>query len=41
MYGDKGDVPDGENVVSNGVAVIERAGTDVTDSSFGKNKKNT
>jgi len=36
MYGDKGDVPDGEYVLPIGVAEIKREGTDVTIVSFGK-----
>lgn len=36
MYGDKGEVPDGEYIVPIGVADIKRAGTDVTVVSFGK-----
>lgn len=36
MYGDKGEVPDGEYVLPIGVADIKRAGTDVTIVSFGK-----
>ncbi|MDO9138265.1 MAG: pyruvate dehydrogenase complex E1 component subunit beta [Lutibacter sp.] len=36
MYGDKGEVPDGEYIVPIGVAAIKREGTDVTIVSFGK-----
>lgn len=36
MYGDKGEVPDGEYVLPIGVADIKRKGTDVTIVSFGK-----
>ena len=36
MYGDKGEVPDGEYVLPIGVADIKREGTDVTIVSFGK-----
>ncbi|WP_372766921.1 pyruvate dehydrogenase complex E1 component subunit beta [Lutibacter sp.] len=36
MYGDKGEVPDGEYIVPIGVADIKREGTDVTIVSFGK-----
>jgi pyruvate dehydrogenase E1 component beta subunit len=36
MYGDKGEVPDGEYVIPLGVAAIKREGTDVTIVSFGK-----
>ncbi len=36
MYGDKGEVPEGEYVVPIGVAEIKREGTDVTIVSFGK-----
>lgn len=36
MYGDKGEVPEGEYVVPIGVAKVERSGTDVTIASFGK-----
>ncbi len=36
MYGDKGEVPEGEYIVPIGVADIKRAGTDVTIVSFGK-----
>ena len=36
MYGDKGEVPDGEYVLPIGVADIKREGTDVTVVSFGK-----
>jgi len=36
MYGDKGEVPDGEYILPLGVADIKRAGTDVTVVSFGK-----
>src|SRR6056300_817898 len=36
MYGDKGDVPDGEYVLPIGVAEIKREGDDVTIVSFGK-----
>ena len=36
MYGDKGEVPDGEYLVPIGVGEIKRVGTDVTIVSFGK-----
>ena len=36
MYGDKGDVPEGEYVIPIGLADIKREGTDVTIVSFGK-----
>ena len=36
MYGDKGDVPEGEYTIPLGVADIKREGTDVTIVSFGK-----
>ncbi len=36
MYGDKGEVPEGDYVLPIGVADIKRAGTDVTIVSFGK-----
>ncbi len=36
MYGDKGEVPDGEYVLPIGVAEIKREGSDVTIVSFGK-----
>ena len=36
MYGDKGEVPEGEYLIPLGVAEIKRAGTDVTIVSFGK-----
>jgi pyruvate dehydrogenase E1 component beta subunit len=36
MYGDKGEVPEGEYVLPIGVADIKREGTDVTLVSFGK-----
>jgi pyruvate dehydrogenase E1 component beta subunit len=36
MYGDKGEVPDGEYIVPLGVAETKREGTDVTVVSFGK-----
>ncbi len=36
MYGDKGEVPDGEYLVPIGVAATKREGTDVTIVSFGK-----
>lgn len=36
MYGDKGEVPDGEYILPIGVADIKRAGTDVSVVSFGK-----
>ncbi len=36
MYGDKGQVPDGEYIIPLGVADIKRQGTDVTIVSFGK-----
>jgi pyruvate dehydrogenase E1 component beta subunit len=34
MYGDKGEVPDGEYIIPIGVADIKREGTDVTIVSF-------
>ncbi len=36
MYGDKGEVPEGEFIIPLGVADIKRAGSDVTIVSFGK-----
>lgn len=36
MYGDKGEVPEGEYIIPIGVADIKRAGSDVTIVSFGK-----
>jgi len=36
MYGDKGEVPDGEYTIPIGIADIKREGTDVTIVSFGK-----
>lgn len=36
MYGDKGDIPEGEYLIPIGVADIKRQGTDVTIVSFGK-----
>ena len=39
MYGDKGQVPDGEYLIPIGVADIKKAGTDVTLVSFGKMMK--
>lgn len=36
MYGDKGEIPEGEYLIPIGVADIKRAGTDVTIVSFGK-----
>tara|TARA_R110001632_G_scaffold71453_2_gene165756 strand:- start:1672 stop:2649 length:978 start_codon:yes stop_codon:yes gene_type:complete len=36
MYGDKGEVPDGEYLIPIGVGEIKRVGTDVTIVSFGK-----
>ncbi|HEY4800527.1 MAG TPA: pyruvate dehydrogenase complex E1 component subunit beta [Bacteroidia bacterium] len=36
MYGDKGEVPEGEYLIPIGVADLKRAGTDVTIVSFGK-----
>lgn len=36
MYGDKGEVPEGEYLIPIGVAAIKREGTDVTIVSFGK-----
>ena len=36
MYGDKGEVPEGEYIIPIGVAAIKRKGTDVTIVSFGK-----
>jgi pyruvate dehydrogenase E1 component beta subunit len=36
MYGDKGEVPEGEYIIPIGVAAIKRKGTDVTLVSFGK-----
>jgi pyruvate dehydrogenase E1 component beta subunit len=39
MYGDKGEVPDGEYLLPIGVADIKRPGKDVTIVSFGKMMK--
>ena len=36
MYGDKGEIPDGEYIIPIGVADIKRQGTDVTIATFGK-----
>ncbi|OIQ36903.1 MAG: alpha-ketoacid dehydrogenase subunit beta [Crocinitomix sp. MedPE-SWsnd] len=36
MYGDKGEIPEGEYIIPIGVADVKRAGTDVTLVSFGK-----
>lgn len=36
MYGDKGEIPEGEYLIPIGVADIKRAGTDVTIATFGK-----
>ena len=36
MYGDKGEVPEGEYIIPIGVAAVKRKGTDVTVVSFGK-----
>ncbi len=36
MYGDKGEVPEGEYTLPIGVADVKRAGSDVTVVSFGK-----
>tara|TARA_B110000211_G_C14078619_1_gene553389 strand:- start:1529 stop:2509 length:981 start_codon:yes stop_codon:yes gene_type:complete len=36
MYGDKGEVPDGEYIIPLGVADVKRKGTDVTIVTFGK-----
>lgn len=36
MYGDKGDIPEGEYIIPIGVADVKRPGTDVTIVSFGK-----
>lgn len=36
MYGDKGEIPEGDYIIPIGVADIKRAGTDVTIVSFGK-----
>lgn len=36
MYGDKGEVPEGEYIIPIGVAAVKRKGTDVTLVSFGK-----
>lgn len=41
MYGDKGEVPEGEYTIPLGVAEIKREGTDVTIVSFGKIIKET
>lgn len=39
MYGDKGEIPDGEYLLPIGVADIKRPGTDATIVSFGKMMK--
>lgn len=39
MYGDKGEIPDGEYLLPIGVADVKRAGTDATIVSFGKMMK--
>lgn len=39
MYGDKGNIPDGEYIIPIGVAEIKKPGTDVTIVSFGKMMK--
>lgn len=39
MYGDKGEIPEGEYLVPIGVADIKRAGTQATIASFGKMMK--
>ena len=39
MYGDKGDVPEGEYLIPIGIAEIKKPGTDVTIVSFGKMMK--
>jgi pyruvate dehydrogenase E1 component beta subunit len=36
MYGDKGEIPEGEYIIPIGVADVKRAGTDVTIATFGK-----
>ena len=36
MYGDKGEVPEGEYIIPIGVADVKQEGTDVTLVSFGK-----
>ena len=36
MYGDKGEVPEGEFIIPIGVADVKRKGSDVTLVSFGK-----
>lgn len=36
MYGDKGEIPEGEYILPIGVADVKRAGTDVTIATFGK-----
>lgn len=36
MYGDKGEIPDGEYILPIGTAVVKRQGTDVTLATFGK-----
>jgi pyruvate dehydrogenase E1 component beta subunit len=36
MYGDKGEIPDGEYLIPIGVAEVKRQGKDVTIVSFGK-----
>ncbi|HXB40242.1 MAG TPA: pyruvate dehydrogenase complex E1 component subunit beta [Bacteroidia bacterium] len=36
MYGDKGEIPEGEYIIPIGVSDIKRAGTDVTIATFGK-----
>ncbi len=41
MYGDKGEIPEGEYIIPLGVADIKRSGTDVTLATFGKITKVT
>ena len=36
MYGDKGEIPEGEYIIPSGVADVKRQGTDVTLATFGK-----
>ena len=36
MYGDKGEIPEGEYIIPIGVADVKRSGTDVTIVTFGK-----
>src|ERR1700751_411014 len=36
MYGDKGEIPDGEYIIPIGVADVKKTGTDVTIATFGK-----